>query len=220
MSKSTGNGLRLESLVAGGIRPVEVRYFLLAPHYRSDLDYFAPDRLTGVAETLRESAAGYRRLEGFVQRATERVGLVPAAPVPVEFAEAMDDDLNTARALAVLHRLVRDGYNLLSGVPVGDGDQPAETLVDVVGLVRGMLGVLGLDPLEAPWAGGGGGSDDRLRSAVDALVVLALEQRAAARTRKDWAAADAIRSQLRDAGIAVEDTPAGPRWTLGPEVTS
>ncbi len=50
---------------------------------------------------------------------------------------------------------------------------------------------------------------------VDALVALALEQRAQARSRKDWAAADAVRDQLKQAGVMVEDTPQGPRWTIG-----
>jgi cysteinyl-tRNA synthetase len=75
-----------------------------------------------------------------------------------------------------------------------------------------MLEVLGLDPLSPQWSETGRGDD--LTRAVDGLVALALEQRAAARARKDWPAADAIRDQLRAAGITVEDTPAGPRWTL------
>jgi cysteinyl-tRNA synthetase len=75
-----------------------------------------------------------------------------------------------------------------------------------------MLGVLGLDPLSPQWTQP---SDDAaLRAVVDSLVALALEQRTAARTRKDWAAADAVRDQLKQAGISVEDTPQGPRWTI------
>ncbi len=73
-----------------------------------------------------------------------------------------------------------------------------------------MLGVLGLDPLAAPWSAGGGD----LRAVVDALAGVALEQRQAARERKDYAAADAIRDRLLAAGILVEDTPGGPRWEL------
>jgi cysteinyl-tRNA synthetase len=76
-----------------------------------------------------------------------------------------------------------------------------------------MLGVLGLDPLDSSWAGAETGGD--LRPVVDALVALALEQRTQARARKDWAAADSVRDQLRQAGIVVEDTPHGPRWSLG-----
>ena len=70
----------------------------------------------------------------------------------------------------------------------------------------------GSDPLDPVWAGG---DDSHLRTVIGALVSLALEQREAARARKDWAAADAVRDQLKRAGVVVEDTPAGPRWTLG-----
>ncbi|WP_455428614.1 CysS/YqeB C-terminal domain-containing protein [Klenkia terrae] len=75
-----------------------------------------------------------------------------------------------------------------------------------------MLGVLGLDPLDPHWADGG--ADDRLTEVTDGLVRLALDQRAAARARKDYAAADAIRDQLTTLGVVVEDTPSGPRWEL------
>jgi cysteinyl-tRNA synthetase len=75
-----------------------------------------------------------------------------------------------------------------------------------------MLGVLGLDPLDPRWATGG--SDQQLSSVTDGLVSLALQQRQAARARKDFAAADAIRNQLTDLGVSVEDTPQGPRWEL------
>jgi cysteinyl-tRNA synthetase len=80
------------------------------------------------------------------------------------------------------------------------------------GEVRAMLGALGVDPLAPPWR------DERrvdLAAVVDALAGVALEQRQEARARKDYAAADAIRDRLAAAGIAVEDTAAGPRWTLG-----
>jgi cysteinyl-tRNA synthetase len=69
-----------------------------------------------------------------------------------------------------------------------------------------------LDPFDPAYAAGG---DSDLRETVDALVALALQQRAAARERKDWAAADAVRDQLKQAGVSVEDTPHGPRWTIG-----
>jgi cysteinyl-tRNA synthetase len=82
-----------------------------------------------------------------------------------------------------------------------------------LGDVRAMLDVLGVDPVDVHWSGAG--AVDNLRSTVDDLVSLALEQRTAARARKDWAAADAIREQLNKAGIVVEDTPNGPRWTVG-----
>jgi cysteinyl-tRNA synthetase len=69
-----------------------------------------------------------------------------------------------------------------------------------------------LDPLDPQWAATG--SDERLGRVTGGLVSLALEQRQAARARKDFAAADAIRDQLTALGVAVEDTPQGPRWEL------
>jgi cysteinyl-tRNA synthetase len=195
MSKSLGNVISLDALVDKGLRPVEVRYYLSAPHYRSTIDYSE--------EALREAAAAYRRIENFVQRAVERSGRGELAPLPDAFVEAMDDDLNTSRALSIIHDVVREGNSELAT------GEAASALASV----RGMLDVLGLDPLSPQWSTAGRGGDD-LTKAVDGLVKLALEQRAAARARKDWAAADAVRDQLRQAGIVVEDTPAGPRWTL------
>jgi cysteinyl-tRNA synthetase len=92
-----------------------------------------------------------------------------------------------------------------------EGDQG--TLRGALAAIRGMLGVLGLDPLDPAWSGRGGA--DQLRGVVDGLVSLALEQREAARARKDWPAADAVRDRLKQAGVVVEDTPQGPRWTVG-----
>jgi cysteinyl-tRNA synthetase len=104
-----------------------------------------------------------------------------------------------------VHEAVRDGNAALAA---GDESGTAKRLVEV----RAMLGVLGLDPLAEPWAGRPG--DDSLRPVVDALVQVALDQRQAARQRRDFAAADAIRDELQEAGVLVEDTPRGPRWEL------
>nr|BFE64001.1 cysteine--tRNA ligase [Dactylosporangium thailandense] len=196
MAKSVGNVVSLESLVDSGVRPVEVRYYLLGPHYRSVIEY--------TPESLAESALGYRRLENFVLRAAEQVGEGELGTVPSAFAEAMDDDLNTSRALAVVHDAVRDANAALNAA---DRPQVERALREV----RAMLDVLGVDPLHPQWRSTDAGD---LTKVVDSLVALALEQRAAARTRKDWAAADAVRDQLKTAGVVVEDTAAGPRWTL------
>ncbi len=210
MAKSDGNVIDLPAIEALGVRPVELRYYLAAPHYRSIIDY--------TDESLREAAAAYKRLEGFVQRAAEVVGVIephvvsastpqasPKGKPRTAFAKAMDDDLNTSKALAVVHDLVREGNAALA-----DGNNAA--VAKVLPAVRQMLGVLGLDPLNPQWTKGGSAE---LTGVVDALVALALDQRAAARTRKDWTAADAVRDQLKAAGVVVEDTPNGPRWTVG-----
>jgi cysteinyl-tRNA synthetase len=227
MSKSEGNVLDLAGVTAMGIRPVELRYYLVAPHYRSRIDYSDG--------ALREAATAYRRIEGFVQRAVERVGAGTPEPVggsgaaatagppdaagppgvvdapgaadglPADFVAAMDDDLNTPQALASVHEALREGNTAYAA-----GDDVA--LAAALGRVRAMLGVLGLDPRDPAWSSGGAG--DQLRGVVDGLVALALEQREAARARRDYATADAVRDQLKQAGIVVEDTPQGPRWTI------
>ncbi len=196
MSKSVGNVIDLPAVEASGVRAVELRYYYTAAHYRTVIDYSDG--------ALREAAAAYQRLEGFVHRAAEVVGVGQPGELPAEFVAAMDDDLNTSQALAVLHDTVRAGNEALTA-----GDDAV--VVAVLSRVRAMLGVLGLDPLDARWAGRSGG---QLRPVVDSLVALALEQRAAARARKDWAAADAVRDQLKHAGVIVEDTVHGPRWTI------
>jgi cysteinyl-tRNA synthetase len=198
MSKSLGNVIDLDYVTAMGIRPVELRYYLGTPHYRSRIDYSD--------EALREAAVAYRRIEGFVRRAAEVVGRGRPMDVPPAFAAAMNDDLNTSAALAVVHETVREGNSALA-----ESDETGVRAA--LTAVRAMLGVLGLDPLDEFWDDGDRGGD--LKPVVDSLVKLALEQRAQARTRKDWAAADSVRDQLKNAGIQVEDTPAGPRWTVG-----
>jgi cysteinyl-tRNA synthetase len=196
MSKSLGNFLLVTEVVKR-VRPVELRYFLAAPHYRSNVEFSE--------ESLTEAAASYSRIEGFVQRGVELVGDVAPGDVPPAFADAMNDDLGVPQGLALVHHAVREGNTALA-----DGDKDA--VKAAVADVRAMLGALGLDPLAPEWADTR--ADAGLRQAVDRLVAVALEQREAARARRDYEAADAIRDQLRAAGVLVEDTPHGPRWTL------
>ncbi|MFB8764551.1 cysteine--tRNA ligase [Nocardiopsis alba] len=195
MSKSLGNSLRIPQMLEK-VRPVELRYYLGQAHYRSTIDYSDA--------ALQEAASAYQRIEGFLTRAVEVLGeITPAAEVPEAFAEALDDDLGVSQALAVVHGHVREGNTALAA-----GGK--ERVRELASELRVMLGVLGLDPLSDQWASEGQG----LREVVDALVAVALEQRQAARGRKDYAAADAIRDRLTEAGVVVEDTPQGPRWDL------
>jgi cysteinyl-tRNA synthetase len=198
MSKSLGNVLLVSEMVKR-VRPVELRYYLAAPHYRSSIFYSG--------EALEEAATAYRRLESFVTRAAGLAGDGEPARVtlPGEFATALNDDLGTPQALAVLHGVARRGNSALTA-----GDK--KTVTRALGEVRAMLGVLGLDPLSEQWASQRAG--EGLRPLVNALAGLALEQRQAARERKDYAAADAIRARLIKAGLTVEDTPSGTRWEL------
>ncbi|HEU5156949.1 MAG TPA: cysteine--tRNA ligase [Streptosporangiaceae bacterium] len=198
MSKSVGNVVLLADLLEKA-RPVEVRYYLVSAHYRSVTDF------TDAA--LAEAAIAYQRIEGFVTRAAEVVGAgeggaarEPADELPDAFVAAMNDDLGVPQALAVVHETVREGNQ---GLTAGDNARVRAALASV----RAMTGTLGLDPLT--WVRPG---EEDLRPVVDALVKIILEQRAAARARKDYATADTIRDALNAAGIVVEDTPRGPRW--------
>ncbi|MGH3384138.1 MAG: cysteine--tRNA ligase [Nocardioidaceae bacterium] len=200
MSKSLGNSL-LIPVVTERVRPVELRYYLVAPHYRSHVEFSF--------EALDEAAASFRRIEGYVVRATEVTGGVDAdGGMPcADFVQAMDDDLATPAAVAAIHDCVREGNKLLA-----DGDSPA--LRGNLASVRRMLGILRLDPLSAVWATASAGDDGALRRATDVLVRSLLEQRQQARADRDFATADRVRDQLRAAGIDVEDTASGPRWTI------
>jgi cysteinyl-tRNA synthetase len=200
MSKSVGNAL-LVSEVVKRVRPVELRYYLVAPHYRSVIEFSE--------ESLHEAAAAYSRLEGYVDRAAEVVGDVdPSEGVLVaDFVAAMDNDLGTPAAMAAVHEVVREGNKLLA-----EGDSPE--LRANLAAVRAMLGLLGLDPHADNWRRSTGG-DATLKGAIDVLVRGLLEQREQARAARDFATADAVRDRLRAAGVEVEDTPHGPRWTIG-----
>lgn len=205
IAKSLGNSLLVDVLVTE-VKPVELRYYLGQAHYRSDIDY-SP-------EALAEAAAAFGRIEGFLTRAAEAAPDVAGNPplaggaavrgLPAAFTVALDDDLGVPQALAVVHDTVREGNTALAAGDIAGAAKHASS-------VRAMLAVLGLDPLSPLWASG---ADSGLRDVVSALVSVALEQRQAARQRKDYAAADAIRDQLQAAGVVVEDTAAGPRWEL------
>ena len=196
MSKSVGNAL-LVSEVVKRVRPIELRYYLAAAHYRSIVEFSE--------EALAEAATAFSRIEGFVSRAAELVGPGGLGEPTLAFADAMDDDLSVPAALAELQRVVAEGNRLLSAGPSDD-------LRVALAAVRSMLDVLGLDPLSDVWAGTGTGSGER--DAIDALVAGLVEQRQEARAAKDFATADRVRDQLTAAGIDVEDTPHGPRWTI------
>jgi cysteinyl-tRNA synthetase len=156
-------------------------------------------------EALDEAAVGFRRVESFLARASEYAADAPAE-LPGAFTAAMDDDLGTPAAVAVLHDSLRQGNRQLA-----EGDRTG--LAATHAAVTAMLGVLGLDPSDPAW-GGPSTDDGRLTQAVDVLVRGLLEQRAQAREAKDWATADAIRDRIKAAGIEIEDTPEGSKWSL------
>jgi len=199
MSKSLGNGMNVSEVVKR-VPPIAVRYYLAQPHYRSHVEFSF--------EALDEAAVAFSRIQSFLTRAVERVGPVKhALDLPDEFTAAMDDDLATPAAVAIVHAAVRNGNAALDAA---DDALVATTAASV----RTMLDVLGLDPLAEPWVSAAS-SDVALTGVVGGLVRAMLDQREAARARSDYPAADAVRAQLSALGVNVEDTPSGPRWDLG-----
>jgi cysteinyl-tRNA synthetase len=202
MSKSLGNSLTIPAVLER-TRAIDLRFYIVAAHYRSHVEFSF--------EALDEAAVSFQRIEHFLTRAAELLGDVGVGPVPDAFGAAMDDDLGSPAAVAVIHAGVREGNKLLgTGAGSADGDALRRTAEQV----RGMLAVMGLDPFDPHWAGHGSSAEGRLHEAVDALVSALLDQRQAARAAKDFATADAIRDQIKAAGIEVEDTPSGPSWSL------
>ncbi|EHR63439.1 cysteine--tRNA ligase [Saccharomonospora cyanea] len=194
MSKSLGNVVAIPEMLRRW-RAVELRAYLIQPHYRSTIEYSDA--------ALSESAQGYRRIEQFLRRVRTVSGEVRVGRVPAEFAAALDDDLGTPQAFAVLHNTVRDGNAAL------DASDDTKAL-EVAESVRAMVDVLGIDPLSEQWAERAGTETEALTKLVDTM----LERRQQARAERDFATADTIRDQLTEAGIAVEDTPNGPSWTV------
>ena len=204
MGKSLGNSM-LVTEITRQVRPLVLRYYLGAVHYRSTIEYG-----TG---SLDEAQAAVERIESFVTRALGITGAASRdvlaeaeqAPLPPDFAAALDDDLNVSQALAVVFGHVRDGNRALQ-----DGDTAA--LPDLVRAVVAMTAVLGINPLDPRW--GQSVADAPEQALLDGLITARLAQRDDARAERDFAAADAIRDELSALGIVIEDTPAGARWAL------
>lgn len=194
MSKSLGNSLQVMEVIKR-VRGIELRWYLGSAHYRSMLEFSF--------EALDESATAFRRIENFLKRAREVVGEIHTV-IADEFAAVMNDDLSVPQGLALISEWLRNGNTALTS---GDKGEIAKN----AGHIRGALSILGCDPFDAAF-GEGSGAD--LTSAVDGLIALLLEQREAARTRKDFAAADSIRDRITAMGISIEDTPQGPRWSI------
>ena len=212
MSKSLGNSLVVAELLKS-YDPAVLRLALGTVHYRSTVEFSE--------ETLDSAAALWERLAGAVARAAEVSDDVDAPgeqlrerALPAEYVAAMDDDLNLAGAMAVVHATLKRLNTALAASAV-DATEVGEAALDL----RAELDVMGLDPLAEPWrsrvlgAGAAGGSDAAM-SALDHLVTALIEDRAAARAAKDWARADALRDQLTAAGVVVEDGADGARWHL------
>jgi cysteinyl-tRNA synthetase len=226
MSKSLGNFTTIRALLDSGVSPMTLRLFVLQAHYRKPLDF--------TAEALEAAAAGWKGLNAaldLANRATraaiaDREPLPAGAPTPAQpasdpaglsadlaaararFVAAMDDDLNTAAALAVLFELARPLRGLANRLERGDPAAAREAQAPALGaqgaLLQELAAVLGLkaEPLAPPALDRSGGPSE---TEIEALIA----QRQAAKASRDFATADRIRSQLKEQGIELIDRPGG-----------
>jgi cysteinyl-tRNA synthetase len=190
MSKSLGNSLQVVEILKK-VRGIELRWYLGSAHYRSMLEFSF--------EALAESATAFKRIEAFLSRAESILGKAPEILIADEFAAAMNDDLAVPLGLAFISESMRIGNS---------AGEDKKVLAKTAGEIRGALSILGCDPKDEAFVISK--SNDL---AMDGLIKLALEQREAARVRKDFASADQIRDQIAALGITVEDTSNGPRWS-------
>ena len=213
MGKSLNNFITLKQAFSGvherltrSYDPMAVRQLILQSHYRSPLDFSDA--------ALFAAQSGYEKITGTVIRVRQMCNSAPEGEVDKKaakqlkevkgkFEEAMNDDLNTSVALSVLFELVRFANGLLEGEAVTKGTLDAVNELflrlggDCIGIVRE--------------------SYDNTQITVserDKLVKILIEQRADARRRKDFAAADSIREKLEEAGIVLEDKPEGTEWRM------
>ena len=198
MSKSLGNTYTIPDVVAKGYRPSAVRYLLLSAHYRKQLNF--------TWASLAQAEEALRRLTDFLARLdpVTRDGTSPDIKTRVDearkaFSDAMQDDLNTAAALGAIFELVRALNSAIDAGEMGKGD--VATVRQAFDQFDRVLGVLSLRRAE----------DDQPPVAVDEIDRL-IEERHAARRRRDFAAADRIRNDLAARGVLLEDSSGATRW--------
>lgn len=196
MSKSRGNSVFGSKLLLE-YDPMVLRYYLLSAHYRSILDY--------QDSSLSEAGVAYERIQSFIIRATRKLAdsqfwdlVTQGSPVD-EFVVAMNDDLNTSKALAAIHDTVRDGNQALD-------DERLREAATALGALNKMLSVLGFNPE-------GLVASDYFKP-LDQLANEMIEQRDQARSEKNFELADSIRDRLKQAGITLSDDADGTHWGI------
>ena len=195
MSKSLGNSLKVDEVLKK-VRGIELRWYLSSAHYRSMLEFSF--------EALDEAAVSFKRIENFLTRAKELLASTPGIEISQELSDALNDDLAIPQVLAQISEWLKLGNSALS---VSDKAQVAR----YASYIRAALSIIGTDPFDSAYSSS---SSADLTGAVDGLISLLLEQRSAARARKDFAAADQIRDQIIAMGISIEDRADGVRWSI------
>ena len=198
MSKSLGNVFTLTDIVAKGYRPSTVRYLLLSIHYRKQLK-FSWDAMSQAEEALRRLADFVERLDRVTTTGVHSDIGAKVSAAEMQFKEAMEHDLNTAGALGAMFELVRTLNSSIDSNELGTGDVPA-----VKAAFDGFDQVLGVLALRR--------QEDRQTTLPPDEIERLVAARQDARKRRDFAEGDRIRQQLLDAGIVIEDGPAGTRW--------
>jgi len=196
MSKSAGNFYTLRDLREMGYAPEPIRYLLASVPYRKKLN-FTFDGLKAAATAIDRLRNFKLRLETdkYLEGTNEKL-LERTAAASKQFGESLDDDLNTAEALAALFEYVRDANTAMDSGEFRQGNVPAALeLLDHFDHIFDVL---------RPSA-----ADDAIS---DAQVEAWIAERAQAKKNRDFARADQVRQQLLDAGIILEDTKEGARW--------
>ena len=195
MSKSLGNSLKVDEVLKK-VRGIELRWYLSSAHYRSMLEFSF--------EALDEAVVSFKRIENFLTRAKELLASTPEIEISQELSDALNDDLAVPQVLAQISEWLKLGNSALSA---SDKAQVAR----YASYIRAALSIIGTDPFDSAYSSS---SSADLTGAVDGLISLLLEQRSAARARKDFAAADQIRDQIIAMGISIEDRADGVRWSI------
>jgi len=217
MSKSLGNFITVRDMLKDW-QPAEIRLYFLGTHYRAQMNL--------TQEGLGNSRAGYKKLRQYrsvvedvlaryemsepdvsdlAAADRESPWLKLAAKLEANFAEAMDDDFNTARALASIFEYISDAYR--QGL---DDPGDARALASAHRIFEDITATIGLVDKPGLTIGEHSGENDYFKGLIEQLV----SRRDAARKKGDFAAADLLRDILTAAGIALEDTAGGTRWKL------
>jgi cysteinyl-tRNA synthetase len=198
MSKSLGNIFTLPDLIARGHRASALRYLLLSSHYRKQLN-FTWAGMDQAEESLRRIVDCLARLETVTDGASVATAREAIDKAKTSFAAAMQSDLNTAAALAAIFDLVRDINAAIDAKQIGRPDaDAARRAIDDFDAVLGVVALRRAEDAQPPVP-------------VEEIERL-IDDRKAARGRRDFGAADAIRHSLAERGILLEDNPGGTRW--------